>query len=392
MATYSDGFERANGPLGSNWSTASWSPASALIDSGHAVYGGDDSYERWVGAGNFGRHQRAKVTVGAIGGDYLGPMVYLSDANGGYIADVRPSNGSVAIARVTTSGYPFTTLASFTTGGGAVVGDTFAIEVDDDGTGGSALTVYKNDGFVGSYTDTASPLTSGDVGMYIAVFGRDEVEAWEAEDYDVGPSTYTLTGAVTVNVTPTAAFTLVDADQFQGSVTTTVTPASTMAMMYRTDTDVATQVLPSSIFTFYPAGAFRTYTMTGAVTVNVMPTASFSFPEDYAMIGNITLAVTPNTGFRFRLEGENVIFLPGFFVVKTGGGYLSTVSTTKAVLQAAIGGSPEGSVNDLWMKFFDSQAVPSGSINDRMRYWLKEVKGVQGDSLPNLMANWDGTL
>lgn len=196
MATYTDDFNRANGNLSAsaNWSTPSYSDNELVID-GNAVFsGGGDDYGQWTGDGTWGRQQRSTITIGAIGGDYVSPVVYLT-ASGCYQIDARPSTGGYIFTKVDGSGNN-TTMGAGKSFGGLSTGDEIGLEANDDGSGNTTLTTYLNGTLHETHTDTTSPYTSGSVGIHATAFERDSIDAWEGNDYAVA-ATDTVTATVT---------------------------------------------------------------------------------------------------------------------------------------------------------------------------------------------------
>src|SRR5215471_17027737 len=100
MTAVSDNFQRANGPLGTNWSNWSWSGATgAQINSNAAVSAGSSGTTSggvWA-ANTFANNQFAQITLGAVptGSDWVGVTVrQTSTGSGGYLALWFANNGS----------------------------------------------------------------------------------------------------------------------------------------------------------------------------------------------------------------------------------------------------------------------------------------------------------
>lgn len=191
-----DQFNYPDGPLAdqSFWEVVPWSP-SVVVASNAVTNSGaqQDEYIKWVGYGQFGRHQLSRITIDS-GSHRPGVTVYNQDGQGCYEGTVSGS-GTWIIDRIIDNGdgtysnvdfglaaYEDSVAAPFT-------GDTIELEVNDDGNGDCLLTLRKNGTDVLTYTDNDTErFTEGQPGFTLrnGSGDNDTTTQFEGDDFADG--------------------------------------------------------------------------------------------------------------------------------------------------------------------------------------------------------------
>jgi hypothetical protein len=159
MATFSDDFNRADGTLGSNWTTVSGFAAPA-VTSNQAAAGSVALCLAAVATGtaSFAANHSATATITALGDfDYGGPAVRLDAAGGtGYAIKVDGRSNANS------------TLIRLSGGGSTNIGGTYAVAANDvlklEATGTSLL-YYKNGTLIDTVVDTT--YSTGQPGLLV---------------------------------------------------------------------------------------------------------------------------------------------------------------------------------------------------------------------------------
>jgi hypothetical protein len=220
--TASDDFNRADGPLGANWTTPI---GSASISSNAISFGSADTVVRYEGQ-TFAADQEASFVIGNPGDTHCGGGVRIQADGSGYICTNETEAVFVQIYR-SNGGGSLTGLANIT-GLTLVSGDRIGLRAI-----GSTIGLTQNGVVVGSVTD--GTYTTGQPGGYGFFNTGDE---WQASE--VGGATWTaIPGATGTNYTTPALALIDNGNQYRftdtnaaGSVTSnpaalTVTAAST---------------------------------------------------------------------------------------------------------------------------------------------------------------------
>lgn len=186
--TASDDLNRADGPLGSNWSILQGT--GATIVSNAMTFAGSDSIIRWQGS-TFAADQQAELTLDSPFSGALGGAVRIRSSDGaGYAVGTEFNNTTINLYRHDGGG-SFTSLGQVT-GLSMVGGDRVGIRIV-----GSTIRVLLNGSIVGSsFTDTT--YTTGNPGVY--GFGGSGTN-WQAEEIGGGGSWTDISGATSQNYT-----------------------------------------------------------------------------------------------------------------------------------------------------------------------------------------------
>ena len=155
MATFSDNFNRADGGLGSDWSSVSGF-GTFQISSNIVRHNTPGFCAQTVNTGTatFTADQEASATITAVFEfDRIGPAVRVS-ASGGYAIVVNGTTGTAYISPFTPSARP-----SIGSGFSVAVGDVVRIRVVDD-----QVTAYVNDVLADTVTDPT--YTTGQPGLW----------------------------------------------------------------------------------------------------------------------------------------------------------------------------------------------------------------------------------
>jgi hypothetical protein len=202
MASTSDDFNRSDvSPLGGNWEIMYGDGHQIISNAVAAVDATGATVSAWAASNlNFTDNQLSRATLSAnTGSDYPGVAVRMLTTSGGqgYILIAR-SFGEFTLYKVTAGTVSYLADWAATIGGT----DNFELEADGDGTS-TDLIVRHNGSLVGTYTDSSSPHTGGQPGIYYDYQNTNasRITSWYAEDDAVaGGTTYTQT------ITDTASF------------------------------------------------------------------------------------------------------------------------------------------------------------------------------------------
>ena len=151
--TLRDNFNRANGALGSNWSSSGGAAAYTIVSNTAASSNAQVEEAVWWNATTFAADHFAEVTITTVSSNaFIGPAVRVS--SGGNYYGFYGDNASRYLISVV--GGTWTSLA--TTGTGFTNGDVVRLEVE-----GTTLRAYINSVLLTSVTD--SSLSSGSAGL-----------------------------------------------------------------------------------------------------------------------------------------------------------------------------------------------------------------------------------
>lgn len=181
----SDGFGRADGGLGPNWTTVAGTAAPQI--SGGAVVAGTPGTlnSAYWSADNFAADQYAQASLPASSGTAYGPgiAVRLSGATG-YVLWYGNSPGTVSLWRMDSSSSwtQLATSSALTVSGS----DVWRIEAV-----GSTISAYQNQTLVAQATDTT--YSSGSPGVWL-FYAANKITNWSGGDTTSAPQTYTVGG------------------------------------------------------------------------------------------------------------------------------------------------------------------------------------------------------
>ncbi len=151
--TLRDNFNRANGALGSNWSSSGGAAAYTIVSNTAASSNAEVEEAVWWNATTFAADHFAEVTITTVSANaFIGPAVRIS--SGGNYYGFYGDNSARYLIRVV--GGTWTSLA--TTGTGFANGNVVRLEVE-----GTTLRAYINGVLWTSTTD--SNLSSGSAGI-----------------------------------------------------------------------------------------------------------------------------------------------------------------------------------------------------------------------------------
>jgi len=151
--TLRDNFNRANGALGSNWSSSGGAAAYTIVSNAAASSNVQEEEAVWWNATTFAANHFAEVTITTVSSNaFIGPAVRVS--SGGNYYGFYGDNASRYLISVV--GGTWTQLA--TLGTGFANGDVVRLEVE-----GTTLRAYINSVLWTSLTD--SSLSSGSAGL-----------------------------------------------------------------------------------------------------------------------------------------------------------------------------------------------------------------------------------
>lgn len=188
-ASTSDDYNRSDvSPLGGNWEIAYGDGHQIISNAVAAVDATGPTVSMWAASNlNFTDNQTSRATLSALGGgsDFPGVAVQASTAGGGqaYILIARYF-GEFTLYEVV-AGTP-TYLADWAA---TITGtDNFELQVN-----AGVLTARHNGSVVGTFDDSASPLTGGQPGIYYDYQNNNvsRITSWFAED-DAGSSSSLL--------------------------------------------------------------------------------------------------------------------------------------------------------------------------------------------------------
>lgn len=163
MASVTDDFNRANGGLGANWTTATGSNAPTI--SSNKVTTGDGGFNVAFYSGVTWTNDHYAQVVAAGGSDFGGPTVRVTNNSNYYQHLTRQEAGTWSVDKVVAGAA--TTLAS-----GSYAGGSATLKLTITGT---AWQAFRNGSSVGSGTDAA--LASGKPGLRVRSATVDDFEA-----------------------------------------------------------------------------------------------------------------------------------------------------------------------------------------------------------------------
>src|SRR6202012_5036724 len=192
-ATVSDNFNRANGGLGSNWTTVSGTPAPKIVNNTAQPGSPGTLSSAYWSANTFGSNQYASASFPNSSGTNYGPAIAVRLSNSkGYILWYGNSASTVSIWRMDSSSSwtQLATSAQLT----IAATDVWLFQAV-----GSTLTGYLNGKQVITTTDTHYTTGSPGIWMY---FATNQITNWSGGDvasaptYSVGGTVSGLTGTV----------------------------------------------------------------------------------------------------------------------------------------------------------------------------------------------------
>ena len=192
--TVSDNFNRANGPLGSNWTTVSGTGAPQIVSNALRVRTAGALSSAYWSASTFGSDQFAQANLPGSSGTQYGPgiAVRLSSSKG-YFLWYGNSSNTVSLWRMDSSS-SWTLLkqsASLTVSPSSDVWKIQAV--------GSTISGYQNGNLVVQATDTN--ITSGSPGVWL-YYSSNQIDNWSGGDvttlttYPIGGTVSGLSGTV----------------------------------------------------------------------------------------------------------------------------------------------------------------------------------------------------
>jgi len=189
--TVSDSFDRANGALGSNWTTVSGTAAPQIVSDALRAGTASAANSAYWSASTFGNDQFAQATLPDSSGTQYGPgiAVRLSSTKG-YFLWYGNSPNTVSLRKMSSSS-SWTTLKQ---SGPLTISpstDVWRIQVV-----GSTISGYQNGNLVVQATDTS--IKSGSPGVWL-YYSPDQIGNWSGGDvatYSVGGTVSGLSGTV----------------------------------------------------------------------------------------------------------------------------------------------------------------------------------------------------
>ena len=186
-ATFSDNFDRADGGLGSNWTTATGTAAPAIVSNTLRPGTASKLNSAYWSASTFGNDQFAQASLPASSGTQVGPgiAVRLSSTKG-YFLWYGNSSSTVSLWRMdsSTSWTQLKQSAALTVSPSSDVWKIQAV--------GSTISGYQNGKLVVQATDTK--ITSGSPGVWL-YYVSNQIDNWSGGDV-TAPATYSVGGTV----------------------------------------------------------------------------------------------------------------------------------------------------------------------------------------------------
>jgi hypothetical protein len=185
-ATVSDNFNRANGGLGSNWTTVSGTTAPQIVNNTAQPGSAGTLNSAYWSANTFGGNQFAAASFPDSSGSNYGPAIAVRLSNStGYVLWYGNSAGAVSIWRMDSS-------TSWTELQASAKLTIAATDVWQLQAVGSTLTGYQNGKQVVTTTDTHYTTGAPGIWMYYAA---NQITNWSGGDVGTTP-TYSVGGAV----------------------------------------------------------------------------------------------------------------------------------------------------------------------------------------------------
>lgn len=189
MANVTDDFNRADvSPLGGNWEIIIADGHKIVSNAVNAVDASGATVSAWSATHtNFTDNQLARVTLSAFGAsDFPGCAVRCLTTGGGQGYALRWNGAELVLYKLTAGTFNY--LADWTATIGAT--DNFELEADGDGTS-TDLIARANGVLVNTYTDSTSPHTGGQPGIYYDYQNNNvsRITTFYAEDDAAGAAT-----------------------------------------------------------------------------------------------------------------------------------------------------------------------------------------------------------
>ena len=182
----SDTFNRANGPLGSNWTTVAGTAAPAIMNGTVQAGTASKLNSAYWSANTFGNDQFAQASLPNSSGSQYGPgiAVRLSSTKG-YFLWYGNSPNTVSLWRMD-SATSWTLLKQSGTLTVTPSTDVWKIQAV-----GSTISGYQNGNLVVQATDTT--ITSGSPGVWL-YYASNQIANWSGGDATTSPGTYSVGG------------------------------------------------------------------------------------------------------------------------------------------------------------------------------------------------------
>jgi len=230
MAQYSDGFTYADGALSgqSSWEMTSVTNhgASPVVSSNAAIAAGRGLIRVTTAAAEFGgTWQEAQLVVNDWTLDaQIRPAVLVSDS-GGYIVFKRGADGglyNLEIRKVASDGTTTSPAseAGITVSNGDVI--KLRAEIDTPSAGTVTLRAYVNGTEEATGTDSSSPFTTGQPGIYVVGEGG-SADDFVAADSNGAAATPTISSVTPSTVTPSSNLAIVGTNLGDGTGPSAVT-------------------------------------------------------------------------------------------------------------------------------------------------------------------------
>lgn len=189
MATASDNFNRANGPLGSNWTHRFGTEQTEVVSNvARNLFTAYDkwSYFSYSGASWGNTYQRVKCKVTTVGDRYVGVTAFCSGSGDSFNGVLFKTNGLPNIWNTNVGEFVNGTEQTlFEVNASFAPGDEMELEVD---TVNDVIRVFKNGTQIGSDFTYTRNFSSGEPGLLTRGSGA-ELDDWWATDAPGGPPT-----------------------------------------------------------------------------------------------------------------------------------------------------------------------------------------------------------
>lgn len=182
--TVSDNFNRADGGLGSNWTTMTGTNAPQIVTNVAEPGTSNTANVAYWSANSFGSNQFVQATLPSITGTDDGPAIGVRFANSrGYFLFFNHASGTVSLYRMDTAS-SWTVLATSAT---LTIAGTDVWKIE---TIGSTIVGFQNGNQVVEASD--STYTSGSPGIWL-YYASNQIDNWSGGDL---PTEYSLGGTV----------------------------------------------------------------------------------------------------------------------------------------------------------------------------------------------------
>lgn len=184
-----DSFDRADGPLGSNWTANSAESGTLTIVSNAVARGTDSDASSIYNAVAWPNDQYSEITIGTVDsivGNGMGPICR------------SPSSSAKTYYRfiVSSSGYELLKFvagvnSSLASGTGTTFAGGDVARLECTGGATTTLKMFKNGvQFGGDITDSSSAITSGNAGIAYSSSSDETIASWAGGDLGGGGGTY----------------------------------------------------------------------------------------------------------------------------------------------------------------------------------------------------------